>query len=162
MGCSTVPEAGFQWALGAISFIGLAGVVLTFYIQLKKIKKDTENTVADRESKIKSEAESEMSRMATSLRREIETETALRDMKSSIDRLNESFQALGRGIEQRVERLEKGLQTICTEHATVTQATKSAHRRIDEHRKLEHNLTSKMYKEIDEITNGNEKEGWLG
>ena len=157
-----VTDAGIQWLVGAIAFVGLLGIVLGVYLQIRKIKSETAAVSKEREDKIKLEATAEMQRKEATIRREIETETALRDMKGSIDRLNDSFQALGRGMEQRVERLETGLQKSCSQIATVSQATKSAHKRIDEHRRIEHNLSNHQYHEIEEMTNGTDKEGWLG
>jgi len=157
-----VSEAGIQWLVGAIAFLGILGIVLGVYLQIRKIKSESATAIREREDRIKLEAVAELERTKTTLRREIETETALRDMKGSIDRLNESFQALGRGMEQRVERLETDHQKACNQIATVVQATKSAHKRMDEHRRIEHNLSNHQYHEVEEITNGTDKEGWLG
>ena len=144
-----IPDAGIQWLIGAIAFLGILGVVLGVFLQIKKIKRDSEEDAQKREDKIREEATKETQRREATLRRDIETETALRDMKGSIDRLADSVQVLGRGMEQRVERLETDFQRLCQEHSKVEQATKSAHKRIDEHRRLEHKL-----RELEEVTNG--------
>jgi hypothetical protein len=157
-----VSDAGIQWIVGAVAFLGMLAVVLGVFLQIKKIKRDSEEDAQKREDKIKMEAAAELERAKAVLRRDIETETALRDMKGAIDRLADSFQIMGRGMEQRVERLDTDFKKLCQEHAKVAQATKSAHKRIDEHRKLEHNLSSHQYHEVEEITNGTDKEGWLG
>ena len=150
-------DVGIQWLIGAIAFLGILGVVLGVFLQIKKIKRDSEEDAQKREDKIREEATRETQRREATLRRDIETETALRDMKGSIDRLADSFQVLGRGMEQRVERLETDFKKLCQDHSKVEQATKSAHKRIDEHRRIEHKL-----REMEEVTNGSDKEGWLG
>jgi TolA-binding protein len=152
-----IQDIGIQWLIGAIAFLGILGVVLGVFLQIKKIKRDSEDDAIKREEKIREESVKEMQRREATLRRDIETETALRDMKGSIDRLADSFQVLGKGMEQRVERLETDFQRLCQEHSKVEQATKSAHKRIDEHRRIEHKV-----RELEEATNGNDKEGWLG
>ena len=93
-----VSEAGIEWLVGAVAFLGIVAVVLGVFLQIKKIKRDSEADARAREDKIKAEAIAELERAKSVLRRDIETETALKNLKDSIDRLNESFQALGRGM----------------------------------------------------------------
>ncbi len=142
-----IPQEGINVTTGIIVILALASVVLGFILKLRALRKEdkeaTEKTMLDRERTI---------------RKEIEIDTILRDVKQSMDRLAEAITCLRSEVGGRIDKVEKQVDSQGRAIVKVQEAVKAAHRRMDEHRKVDHGLSNHQYYEVEEISDM--KEGW--
>ena len=121
--------------------------MLGFILKLRALRKEDkeaiEKTMQDRERAI---------------RKEVEIDTILREMKQSMDRLADAITCLRSDVGGRIDKVEKQVDSHGKVIVKVQEAVKAAHRRMDEHRKVDHGLSNHQYYEVEEISDL--KEGW--
>lgn len=114
---------------GIISLVIIIGAVLGVFIQIKKLRDDAK---ADTKAKVKEATEEAL--------KEKDSEIAFRELKKSVDNVNSTVTELTKDMRERM----KNVECTGTEHvkwlARIEEVAKSAHKRIDDHRVLDHGL----------------------
>lgn len=115
--------------VGVISLIGLAGIVLGVFIQLKKLRQDALNS---EDVKIKAAREA-----AT---KETKAEIALDNLTRSVNDLKLSVEEMKSDVKSRLHEVECTKSDHTERLAKVESMAKSAHKRLDEHRRVDHQI----------------------
>ncbi len=112
---------------GIIGLFVIAGIVLGVFVQIKKLRTDAK---AETDAKVKKATEEAM--------KEKESEIAFRELKASVDNVNTTVKKLTEDMNKRIEGVECTRTAHVAELAEIREIAKSAHKRIDEHRKIDH------------------------
>lgn len=114
---------------GVIGILGIVGVVLGVYTQLRKLRQDS---VADTNQKVKDAAAAAV--------KEKESELAFKALTRAIDRMDQTVNSIKTDLNQRINKIE----CTGTDHIRwlerIEASTKAAHKRLDEHRTIDHGL----------------------
>jgi hypothetical protein len=115
--------------VGVLGLLGIAGLVFGVLIQIKKLRSDAK---AETDAKVKKATEEAI--------REKESEIAFRELKASVDNVNTTVKKLTEDMNKRIEGVECTRTAHVAELAEIREIAKSAHKRIDEHRKIDHKI----------------------
>jgi len=117
---------------GVFGLLILAGIVLGVVIQLKKLRADaaTERT-------------SEIEKAKKLQEKETKSEVAFQVLTKSVDALRMSVEEMKGDVKQRIETIECTRTDHSERLARVESVANSAHKRIDEHRKLDHQIADR-------------------
>lgn len=116
-----IPEAGVQWITGLIVVLVLAGIVIGFIAQIRKIKHDTEK-----------ESERKIQNAKAEAKQEAESAFEFRELKRSIERLRDEFII----IKDQLTKVEE----IKISQYRIEDKANKAHKRLDIHYRREHNM----------------------
>ena len=133
-----IPEAGVYVLNGLLVLVGIAILVLGFIAALKGMRKSSDREYEQRLAKAVGERE-----------KQIEIDTTLKGMKDSIDKLNDSITRMRGEIGTRVDKLETKLDRHSKHIVCIDASVRSAHKRMDEHRKVDHGLPNGHHIEPD-------------
>ena len=142
-----IPEAGIQVMTGLLVLAGVGLLVLGFVAALKSMRKSSDREYEQRLLKAVGERE-----------KQIEIDTTLKAMKESIDRLNDSVSRMRGEIGTRVDKLETKLDRHSKHIVCIDASVRSAHKRMDEHRQVEHKLPSNGRNDPDEMESYDEED----
>ena len=126
-----IPEAGVQVMTGLLVLAGIGLLVIGFVAALKGMRKSSDREYEQRLLKAVGERE-----------KQIEIDTTLKGMKDSIDKLNDSVTRMRGEIGERVDRLESKVEWQSKQVVKIDASTRAAHKRMNEHRQVEHKLPS--------------------
>jgi hypothetical protein len=126
-----VTHSSIELLIAIIGLITMASIALGFYIQIRSIRKKSQE-----------EMDTKVEKEGKAIRREVETESALRAMKESIDKLTETVTSLRNDVSVRVDKIEAKVERNTKIIVRLDQSLKAAHNRLDEHRTIEHGLTN--------------------
>jgi len=124
-----IPQSGIDVAEGLLVLAGIAMVIISLIVAFRQMRKATDKDFQARLDKAIGEKE-----------RQIEIDTTLKAMKESIDRLNDSVSRMRGEIGTRVDKLETKLDRHSKQIVRIDASVRSAHKRMDEHRKVDHGL----------------------
>lgn len=124
-----IPQSGIDVAEGLLVLAGIAMVIISLIVAFRQMRKATDKDFQARLDKAIGEKE-----------RQIEIDTTLKAMKESIDRLNDSVSRMRGEIGNRVDKLETKLDRHSKQIVRIDASVRSAHKRMDEHRKVDHGL----------------------
>lgn len=133
-----IPQSGIDVAEGLLVLAGIAMVIISLIVAFRQMRKATDKDFQARLDKAIGEKE-----------RQIEIDTTLKAMKESIDRLNDSVSRMRGEIGTRVDKLETKLDRHSKQIVRIDASVRSAHKRMDEHRKVDHGLPNGHYVEPD-------------
>lgn len=140
-----------QWIAGAVGFLVILAVILGVFKSFRDIRKEAIELRSKSEKEASDRMKEELAKARIEITREVELQTALASMKQSIDKLTESFYDMGKGMTARIDLVEANLENACKVQVRVHEVAKAAHRRMDEHRRLDHGLSNHQYHEVEEI-----------
>ena len=133
-----IPQSGIDVAEGLLVLAGIAMVIISLIVAFRQMRKATDKDFQARLDKAIGEKE-----------RQIEIDTTLKAMKESIDRLNDSVSRMRGEIGNRVDKLETKLDRHSKQIVRIDASVRSAHKRMDEHRKVDHGLPNGHHIEPD-------------
>lgn len=133
-----IPQSGIDVAEGLLVLAGIAMVIISLIVAFRQMRKATDKDFQARLDKAIGEKE-----------RQIEIDTTLKAMKESIDRLNDSVSRMRGEIGNRVDKLETKLDRHSKQIVRIDASVRSAHKRMDEHRKVDHGLPNGHHVEPD-------------
>lgn len=133
-----IPQSGIDVAEGLLVLAGIATIVISLIVAFRQMRKATDKDFQARLDKAIGEKE-----------RQIEIDTTLKAMKESIDRLNDSVSRMRGEIGTRVDKLETKLDRHSKQIVRIDASVRSAHKRVDEHRKVDHGLPNGHHVEHD-------------
>lgn len=114
---------------GIIGLFVIAGIILGVFIQIKKLRSDA---AAETEAKVKKATNEAL--------KEKESEIAFRELKKSVDDTASIVKEMKGDMNRRIESVE----CVKTDHVQrltrLEESVKSAHKRMDDHRKVDHKL----------------------
>lgn len=132
---------------GLVGLIGIAGIVLGFVTQINtlraKAKAEKNDADASRQAelqKAKTEAALAIEAAKAEATKETESKLAFIALKDSVDAMNTTVSELSKGVGDRITGILKDQEKLCRRVDLVDASTRSAHKRMDEHRRVEHNL----------------------
>jgi len=125
----TLTESTVTVIAGIIGLLILAGVVLGFVIQLNTLK-----------SKAKTDAKLEIDKAVEEATKETESKLAFIALTKSVDAMNDTVGKLSKGVGSQISTIQTDLITLCGKVNLIDASARSAHKRIDEHRKIEHGI----------------------
>lgn len=139
-------NAASQFTYGLIAVLMLLVIVLSFVAQIRRMKKEMSENIAN----VKNEA-------ASKAREETRSEMAFNDLKKSVEKVNENIAKLNGKIDDisialgnRVNELENGFKSIKHNLSIVKKEASVANKRLDEHKKVDHgfeHIESREYNE---------------
>lgn len=139
-------NAASQFTYGLIAVLMLLVIVLSFVAQIRRMKKEMSENIAN----VKNEA-------ASKAREETRSEMAFNDLKKSVEKVNESIARLNEKIDDisialgnRVNELENGLKNVKHNLSIIKKEASVANKRLDEHKKVDHgfeHIESREYNE---------------
>ena len=133
-----IPQSGIDVAEGLLVLAGIAMVIISLIVAFRQMRKATDKDFQARLDKAIGEKE-----------RQIEIDTTLKAMKESIDRLNDSVSRMRGEIGNRVDKLETKLDRHSKQIVRIDASVRSAQKRMDEHRKVDHGLPNGRHIEPD-------------
>ena len=142
-----IPEAGVYVLNGLLVLVGIAILVLGFVAALKSMRKSSDREYEQRLAKAVGERE-----------KQIEIDTTLKGMKDSIDKLNDSVTRMRGEIGERVDRLESKVEWQSKQVVKIDASTRAAHKRMNEHRQVEHKLPSNGRNDPEEMESYDEED----
>jgi hypothetical protein len=128
----TIPEAGVQWVTGLIIVIGIGIVLIVFVKEIRGLRSQAANDMSE---KLKEERHK--------IQKDVELDHTLRGMTSSFDRLYCVVEELKSELRNKTQSIEDKVDAYRIMVAKVEQSVRAAHRRIDEHRAIDHGLANK-------------------
>lgn len=179
MSNGTIPEAATYVLGGIVALIVLVGIVLGVVIQVRKIRGDGLAEKAAIAAKAESEktaiiAKAEAEKAATAAKAEAEvrrirseaaiavevakveasketaSKMAFEQLTLAVTKMDESVNRLSKGVGDQIEGIKKEQEKICRRVDRIADSTRSAHKRMDEHRKVDHSFPNGHYVEPDE------------
>jgi len=126
-----IPESATYVLGGIIALIVIAGIILGFVTQLNSIKTKSQEIAQATTDKAVAEAT-----------KETESKLAFIQLTKSVDSMNETVTKLSRGVGDQIDTLQKEQLALCGRIGVVEASAKSAHKRLDEHRTVEHGVTN--------------------
>lgn len=122
-----IPEQSIEWVESLLVLIGIAMIVITFIVVIKNMSKSSKKDFEDRLNKEKKEIE-----------RDVIIDQTLKSFRESLDRLTHTINSMSENLFHEVQDLSKQVDCHDREIVRLDQAVKSAHKRMDEHRRVEH------------------------
>lgn len=135
-----IPEIGIQWLEGLLILIGVAMVVIGFIVAIKSMSKSSKKDFDERLNKERAE-----------IKRDVVIDQTLKDLRESVDRLSQSIYEMRGDITTKVNTIEE--RVICHEKdiVRIDQSVKSFHKRMDEHRRVDHGKNGSIRLEEEHI-----------
>lgn len=127
-----IPDAGVQWFEGLLIILAIASVIVGFIAVIKGMNKAA-----------KEEFNEQLEKKESEIKRDVVIDQTLNGLKDSLDRLSQSIYEMRGDISTKVNDIEKRVACQENEIVKIDQAVKSAHKRIDEHRKIDHGYNSR-------------------
>jgi len=135
-----IPNSGIEWLEGLLVFIGVAMVVISFIIAIRGINKSYKKDFEDRLNKERDD-----------IKRSVVIDETLKDLRISVDNLSKSIYEMRTDITNKVKTIEE--RVICHEKdiVRIDQSVKSIHKRMDEHRRVDHGKNGSVRLEEEHI-----------
>lgn len=140
MACAGITEATVSWVEGFLGVVAILVLVLGFWVNLKKAKYSAETAQATAKTEADRNKQEAVDRAIVEARRETESAIEFRSLKKAVEEMTLAVKCI-------TENTTREFQTIReTDHQRVKwiteieASTKSAHKRIDEHRTVEHGM----------------------
>ena len=135
-----IPNSGIEWLEGLLVFIGVAMVVISFIIAIRGINKSSKKDFEDRLNKERDD-----------IKRSVVIDETLKDLRISVDNLSKSIYEMRTDITNKVKTIEE--RVICHEKdiVRIDQSVKSIHKRMDEHRRVDHGKNGSVRLEEEHI-----------
>lgn len=135
-----IPNSGIEWLEGLLVFIGVAMVVISFIIAIRGINKSYKKDFEDRLNKERDD-----------IKRSVVIDETLKDLRISVDNLSKSIYEMRTDITNKVKTIEE--RVICHEKdiVRIDQSVKSFHKRMDEHRRVDHGKNGSVRSEEEHI-----------
>lgn len=141
----TTGELTMNWITGAVGVIIILSTSLGLYIQTRTIGKQRKDE-SEKALKAQSEkAEKDLAQAVLEARKETSSEIAFRDLKQSVDGMVLTVKCIESNMNNRVDGVEKRLNDHVEKLAEVRSSASSAHKRLDEHRAVEHGVNGNHY-----------------
>jgi len=122
-----IPDTGIKWITGFIIFIGILSVILAAYLQIRSIKRSSNQELMER---IEDEKEK--------VKREVNIDVTLQQMRESIDRMSDSINSLRADTMTQICNLVAKVDKHDREIIILEESIKTAHNKINEHKALDH------------------------
>ena len=122
-------DSASEWIGGLILVVGILALFAGFYIQMKKIKVDA-----------KAENKAEIDKAVIEAKKETASEIAFNELKKSVDNMSVLLNSIADGLNKRVEKIECDTKENVKWLAQIDASATSAHKRMDEHRNLDHGI----------------------
>jgi len=135
-----IPNSGIEWLEGLLIFIGVAMVVISFIIAIRGINKSYKKDFEDRLNKERDD-----------IKRSVVIDETLKDLRISVDNLSKSIYEMRTDITNKVKTIEE--RVICHEKdiVRIDQSVRSFHKRMDEHRRVDHGKNGSVRSEEEHI-----------
>lgn len=135
-----IPNSGIEWLEGLLIFIGVAMVIIAFIIAIKGMNKSSKKDFEDRLNKERDD-----------IKRSVVIDETLKDLRISVDNLSKSIYEMRTDITNKVKTIEE--RVICHEKdiVRIDQSVKSFHKRMDEHRRVDHGKNGSVRSEEEHI-----------
>jgi hypothetical protein len=131
----------FDWIAGLIGTLTIFGIIIGFYVQLKSIRLKAKQETDEMVNKAVAEAK-------------VETESAFefRQLKQSVDETNRSVLSLTGLMNSQMGDVQTKLHCHDQKITELTESTKQFHKRMDEHRKVDHRWIGTKENEMEDKT----------
>lgn len=164
----TITESAIYVLGGIIVLIGLLGVVLGVVIQVRKLRGDglaekaaitakaeAEKAAAEAKAeaeirRIRSEAAIAVEVAKVEASKETASKMAFEQLTLAVTKMDDSVNRLSKGVGDQIEGIKKEQDNICRRMDRIADQARSAHKRMDEHRKVDHSFPNGHYVEPDE------------
>lgn len=140
MVCAEITDATVTWVEGFLGVLAILAIILAFWVNLKKAKYSAETAQATAKTEADRNKQEAVDRAIVEARRETESAIEFRSLKKAVEEMTLAVKCI-------TENTTREFQTIReTDHQRVKwiteieASTKSAHKRIDEHRTVEHGM----------------------
>lgn len=134
-----IPEQSIEWVEGLLILIGIAMIVIGFIAAIKTMNKSSKKDFDERLNKERAE-----------IKRDVVIDQTLNDLRESVDRLSQSIYEMRGDITTKVNTIEE--RVLCHEKdiVRIDQSVKSFHKRMDEHRRVDHGKNGSVRLEDEE------------
>jgi len=123
----TIPESTIFVFAGILGVIVIIGIVLGVIIQLNTLR-----------SKAKIDSQAAVDKAVAEATKETKSEIAFVNLTTSVEKMNTTVDKLSKGVGDQISGIVKEQETLCRKVDLIDQSTRSAHKRLDEHRRVEH------------------------
>ncbi len=145
-----LPEQGVNFLEGLIIVVIIVAIFLGLYIKIKSIRKE-----------LKEEAAKERATRDEEIKEKILLQQTLTDIKNNHYRMNDSLCSLTESLKINFDKLDKKVEKHDALIVQVLSSTRSAHKRIDEHRTVEHNVKNgRSHPNVDDEQDETYKKDW--
>lgn len=127
MSNGTIPESTIFVVAGILGLIVIIGIVLGVVIQLNTLR-----------SRAKTEAQAVIEKAVAEATKETKSEIAFVQLTKSVENMNDTVGKLSKGVGDQITGILKEQEALCRRVDSVDQSARSAHKRLDEHRRVEH------------------------
>ena len=133
-----ITQTTITWIEGFLGVLVLLGIVLVFYINLRKIKYQAESEKIKAKVDADALARSEVDKAVAEAKKETASEMAFRDLQRSVESMTLTVKCLNESMQREITTI-KDADISRVKWITEVEATaRSAHRRIDEHKVVDH------------------------
>lgn len=157
MSDGTIPESAAYVLGGIVVLVILAGIVLGVITQIsnlraKSISEKNATLVKAEEDirRIRSEAAIAVEVARAEATKEVASKIAFEQLTIAVNKMDESVSKLSKGVGDQIEGIKKDQESLCRRVDRIADSTRSAHKRMDEHRKVDHSFPNGHYVEPDE------------
>ena len=134
-----IPEQSIEWLEGLLILIGIAMIVIGFVMAIKNMNKSSKKDFDERLNKEKAE-----------IKRDVIIDQTLKDLRDSVDRLSQSIYEMRGDITTKVNAMEERVLCQAKDIVRIDQSVKSIHKRMDEHRRVDHGKNGSVRLEDEE------------
>lgn len=159
MSSGTIPESAVYVFGGILAIIIIAGIVLGVITQVRNLRaQGTSEKVAVAAKaeaevlKVRAEAAVAIQAARIEASKETSSQIAFEQLTKAVKSMDDTVSSLSKGLGDKVGSIQKEQETICRRVDRIADSTRSAHKRIDEHRKVDHAFTNGHYVEPAEET----------
>ena len=134
-----IPEQSIEWVEGLLILIGIAMIVIGFIAAIRNMNKSAKKDFDERLNKERDD-----------IKRSVVIDETLKDLRISVDNLSKSIYEMRTDITNKVKTIEE--RVICHEKdiVRIDQSVKSIHKRMDEHRRVDHGKNGSVRLEDEE------------
>lgn len=140
MACAGITEATVSWVEGFIGVIAILALILGFWVNLRKAKYSAETAQVTAQAEADKSKREAVDKAVAEAKKETESAIEFRSLKKAVEDMTVAVKCI-------TDNTTREFQTIReTDHQRVKwiteieASTKSAHKRIDEHRSVEHGV----------------------
>jgi hypothetical protein len=117
-----------------VGLIMVGSTIMGFYLQARTIRRGNEDVVAKK-----------LTEAVANAKRETESAIAFRELKDSVEQMKTTICGIEKNFNGRLDRVEEHMRDHLVRISEAAASTRSAHKRIDEHRAVEHGVNGNHY-----------------
>ena len=159
MSNGTLPESAVYVLGGLVALLVIAGIVLGVITQVRNLRSQAiaeKASIAAKAaadvSQVRAEAAVAIEVARAEASKETASKLAFEQLTHAVKAMDDTVGKLSKGVGDQIDGIKREQENICRRVDRIADSTRSAHKRMDEHRKVDHSFANGHYVEPEEDT----------